>query len=222
MQLSDPLQLRVYYQNRIEINLGTLTEIDIKIATLKSILYDSGAVGVDEMGVIDLTNPDRVYFNNQASCVLPAGAGQPGWSWKDPYSETLEESLYRAQQEETDSSQEGTGEEGSTETTEGGEDSENQSSDGTSSESDTSESSYATSDGMIMPMMPGQSNSTAGSSTTSSETSSDTSTTQSETSSEQSQESSQTQVGAVGGVSGQGSTGSGVGTEAPSVPGISG
>lgn len=222
MELSDPMQLRIYYQNRIEIIFGTLTDMDVKTATLKAILYDSGAVGVDETGVINMINPDRIYFNNQAACTVPDGAAQPGWNWKDPYSETLEESLYQTQQEETDSSQEGTGEEGSTETTEGGEDSENQSSDGTSSESDTSESSYATSDGMIMPMMPGQSNNTAGSSTTSSETSSDTSTTQSETSSEQSQESSQTQVGAVGGVSGQGSTGSGVGTEAPSVPGISG
>lgn len=219
MQLSDPLQLRVYYQNRIEINLGTLTEIDIKFATLKSILYDSKAVGVDEMGVIDLTNPDRVYFNNQSSCVLPLGAGQPGWNWKDPYSETLEESLYQVQPE-TESVQENSGEDTSAETPEGDESGESQSTDDASSSSDAEESSYTTSDGMIMPMMPGQLN-PAGSSGTGNEASSSTSSEPSEPSSEQSQESSQTQVGAAGGVSGQGSTGSGVGTEAPSVPGIS-
>lgn len=226
MQLTDPLQLRVYYQNRIEINLGTLTEMDIKIATLKSILYDSGSVGVDEMGVIDLTNPDRVYFNNQASCVLPAGAGQPGWNWADPYSETLEESLYQTQQSEQPetSEQDGT-QEGNGETTEGGEQGESQTSEeSSSSEMQQDGESYATSDGMILPLMPSQPGSSGGSSSTGETgSSSDTAdTTSSATSQETSQQSSQPQVGVVNGASGQGSTGSGVGTQAPSVPGISG
>lgn len=226
MELSDPMQLRIYYQNRIEINFGTLTDMDIKTATLKSILYDSGAVGVDETGVIDMTNPDRVYFNNQATCAVPAGAAQPGWNWQDPYSETLEESLYQTTEEETTADgetadgQETAGtEDGSDETSSGTESSDGQDS------SETSGESYATSDGVMLPLMPGQQGDTASSdasSDTASQTSSD-SASQSQTSSESSQQSSQSQVGVAGsGLSGSGSTGSGVGTDAPSVPGISG
>ncbi len=224
MELSDPMQLRIYYQNRIEINFGTLTDMDIKTATLKSILYDSGAVGVDETGVIDITNPDRVYFNNQATCAVPAGAAQPGWNWKDPYSETLEESLYQTTEEETTADgetadgQETAGtEDGSDETSSGTESSDGQDS------SEASGESYATSDGVMLPLMPGQQTgggtaSSAASSDTASQTSSD-SASQSQTSSESSQQSSQPQVGvAGGGLSGSGSTGAGVGTDAPSVP----
>ena len=232
MELSDPMQLRIYYQNRIEIIFGTLTDMDVKTATLKAILYDSGAVGVDETGVINMINPDRIYFNNQAACTVPDGAAQPGWNWKDPYSETLEESLYQTQQpEETETTEQQGTEEGGSETTEGGEQGESQTSEEfSSSETQQEGESHATSDGMILPLMPSQSGSAAGfgssgSSSGSGETSSSSDTadnTSSETAQESSQQSSQPQVGAVNGASGQGSTGSGVGTEAPSVPGISG
>ena len=228
MELSDPMQLRIYYQNRIEIIFGTLTDMDVKTATLKAILYDSGAVGVDETGVINMINPDRIYFNNQAACTVPDGAAQPGWNWKDPYSETLEESLYQTPEEETTADgetadgQETAGtEDGSDETFSGTESSDGQDS------SETSGESYATSDGVMLPLMPGQQTSggtasSAASSDTASQTSSD-SASQSQTSSESSQQSSQPQVGVAGsGLSGSGSTGSGVGTDAPSVPGISG
>lgn len=222
MELSDPMQLRIYYQNRIEIIFGTLTDMDVKTATLKAILYDSGAVGVDETGVINMINPDRIYFNNQAACTVPDGAAQPGWNWQDPYSETLEESLYQTTEEETTADgetadgQETAGtEDGSDETSSGTESSDGQDS------SETSGESYATSDGVMLPLMPGQQGDTASSaasSDTASQTSSD-SASQSQTSSESSQQSSQPQVGVAGsGLSGSGSTGSGVGTDAPSVP----
>ena len=230
MELSDPMQLRIYYQNRIEIIFGTLTDMDVKTATLKAILYDSGAVGVDETGVINMINPDRIYFNNQAACTVPDGAAQPGWNWKDPYSETLEESLYQTTEEES-STDEVTGDQTAGEDTSGegdgsGETSSDTASSGGEESSETSqESSYATSDGMILPQMPGQQ---TGGSTASSTASPDTGSTatsdaSTQTSGDSSQQSSQPQVGTAGGsLSGSGSTGAGVGTEAPSVPGISG
>lgn len=230
MELSDPVQLRIYYQNRIEIIFGTLTDMDVKTATLKAILYDSGAVGVDETGVINMINPDRIYFNNQAACTVPDGAAQPGWNWKDPYSETLEESLYQTTEEES-STDEVTGDQTAGEDTSGegdgsGETSSDTASSGGEESSETSqESSYATSDGMILPQMPGQQ---TGGSTASSTASPDTGSTatsdaSTQTSGDSSQQSSQPQVGTAGGsLSGSGSTGAGVGTEAPSVPGISG
>ena len=135
MELSDPMQLRIYYQNRIEIIFGTLTDMDVKTATLKAILYDSGAVGVDETGVINMINPDRIYFNNQAACTVPDGAAQPGWNWKDPYSETLEESLYQTPEEETPAD-EGTAGSGETAAAEDGSDA--ASSDTESSEGESS------------------------------------------------------------------------------------
>ena len=230
MELSDPMQLRIYYQNRIEIIFGTLTDMDVKTATLKAILYDSGAVGVDETGVINMINPDRIYFNNQAACTVPDGAAQPGWNWKDPYSETLEESLYQTTEEESSTDEvtgdQTAGEDTSSEGDGSGETSSDTASSGGEESSETSqESSYATSDGMILPQMPGQQ---TGGSTASSTASPDTGSTatsdaSTQTSGDSSQQSSQPQVGTAGGsLSGSGSTGAGVGTEAPSVPGISG
>ena len=36
--------------------------------SLKAILYDSGSIGVEETGVLNLENADRSYFNNQSAC----------------------------------------------------------------------------------------------------------------------------------------------------------
>ena len=78
MDLSDEMSLKIFYQNRLEIDLGPLTDMDAKIAALKAILYDSGSIGVEETGVLNLENADRSYFNNQSACTLPTGARPAG------------------------------------------------------------------------------------------------------------------------------------------------
>ena len=165
MDLSDEINIRLYYQNRIEIRVGTLTEMDEKIATLKAVLYESGSIGVDETGSIDLTNPDRVYFNNQSSVSLPAGAGQPGWNWFDPHSDTLEQSLYAPAEDVSDSdSTDGTdasdGASDPSVSTDadgnfvGSADGSSDAETGDSSDSTSDAPSYDTSDGMRLPQLP--------------------------------------------------------------------
>lgn len=244
MDLSDEMSLRIFYQNRLEIDLGPLTDMDAKIAALKTILYDTGSIGVEETGVLNLENADRSYFNNQSACALPTGAGQLGWSWQDDYSETLMQTLFGVQETpETD----GTAEEGAGDgpetagdtsgaASEGGDAA---SSDAVSSDSsaESSEESYATSGGMRLPQLPSVGG-TSSSSTATSAPSSDTaepsvdagspeagSTAEpagTPASSESSAESSSGPTGAAGSTSGGGSTGAGVGSQAPSVPGIGG
>ena len=169
MDLSDEINVRLYYQNRIEIRVGTLTEMDEKIATLKAVLYESGSIGVDETGSIDLTNPDRVYFNNQSSVSLPAGAGQPGWNWLDPHSDTLEQLLYAPAEDASDSgSTDGTdASDGASDpsvstdadgnfvgSADGSSDSSSDAETGASSDSASDAPSYDTSDGMRLPQLP--------------------------------------------------------------------
>lgn len=236
MNLSDELRLRLYYQNRIEIDIGPLTDMDAKMATLKAILYESGTVGVDETGKIDLTNPDRVYFNNQTACSPPAGAAQAGWSWVDPYSESLEQVLYAPPEPEVTPEEAGTaegedGEEGEDTGTEGAEPSEDTASSDEAGSEPSSEESYETSGGMRLPQLPNVGGNNAASQDTantapqppavSSTPSSDAA---SEPPSSDSSTASQSfgPVGTAGSVSGGGSGNTGVGTQAPSVPSISG
>ncbi len=240
MNLSDELRLRIYYQNRIEIDIGPLTDMDAKMATLKAILYESGTVGVDETGRIDLTNPDRVYFNNQTACSPPAGAAQAGWSWTDPYSESLEQVLYAPPEpvvlpEETGTEPGEGGEEGE-DTVDSSE--EDVSSESVEPEDPSSEESYQTSDGMRLPQLPNvggnsvasspqgtvqtapQPPSVSSATPSSLESAPETHPSDNGTSSESSASSGP--VGVAGGAGSGGSGNTGVGTQAPSVPSITG
>ena len=245
MDLSDELSLRLFYQNRIEIDLGPLSDMDAKIAALSTILYGAGSIGVEETGVLDLANADRAYFNNQSACTLPTGAGTLGWSWQDEYSETLMQSLFGAQQTTPSPPEAGTVQ------TPGGTSAEGDASaadgaasggestavtDGTSA-SQSSEESYATSGGMRLPQLPsvgGTSDALTssapapdapapldGMSAPSTESSgvSDSQASSAPAGSAPAQQPSSALPGAGDAASG-GSTGSGVGSQAPSVPGI--
>ncbi len=242
MDLSNEIDLKIYYQNRIEIAIGTLTEMDAKISTLKAILYESGSIGVDETGVIDLSNPDRVYFNNQAACSVPDGAGQIGWNWSDPHSDTLEQSLY-TKDDETDEnadSSDSTAEDGAMqENSDSGTDESTEPSDDSSSEESSDNTpSYATSDGMRLPQLPsvgGSTGTTGGTgsgasssqspsvSFAASETGSSTpENTDKSSSDENTSSKAPGMAGAAGKESSGNGTGSGFGTQAPSIPGIGG
>ncbi len=245
MDLSDELSLRLFYQNRIEIDLGPLSDMDAKIAALSTILYGAGSIGVEETGVLDLTNADRAYFNNQSACTLPTGAGTLGWSWQDPYSETLMQSLFGAQQAPETPPEAGTVQTPDG-TSAGGDAAQADGSasggestavtDGTSAP-ESSEENYATSGGMRLPQLPevGGTGSAPASSAPAADALSPAGGTtvpaaepagppagpSSEPAAESvpAQSSSSALPGAGDAASG-GSTGSGVGSQAPSVPGI--
>ena len=234
MDLSDDMQLKIFYQNRLEVDMGPLVDMDAKVAALKTILYDTGSIGVEETGVLDLSNADRAYFNNQSACTLPPGAGQLGWSWQDEFSDTLMQSLFEAEETLEDS---GTTEEGedpaASGTTEEGDAAQSESGSDSSETASSEESSdsYATSDGMRLPQMPqiGGGTSSQASSAATSEPSVDTGSSDAASSSSSSSEGTSASsessassglTGAAGNATSGGSTGAGVGSQAPSVPGI--
>ena len=82
VDISNTISLKLYYQNRIEINLGSFSELDTKLAMVKAV-FDSGDIGIEESGTIDITDPDKMYVDSDAELDL-TGISSEGWTWIDP------------------------------------------------------------------------------------------------------------------------------------------
>lgn len=82
VDISNTISLKLYYQNRIEIKLGSFSELDTKLAMVKAV-FDSGDIGIEESGTIDITDPDRMYVDSDAELDL-TGISAEGWTWVDP------------------------------------------------------------------------------------------------------------------------------------------
>ena len=82
VDISSTISLKLYYQNRIEIKLGSFSELDTKLAMVKAV-FDSGDIGIEESGTIDISDPDKMYVDSDAELDL-TGISTDGWSWKDP------------------------------------------------------------------------------------------------------------------------------------------
>lgn len=82
VDISSTISLKLYYQNRIEIKLGSFSELDTKLAMVKAV-FDSGDIGIEESGTIDISDPDKMYVDSDAELDL-TGISTDGWTWKDP------------------------------------------------------------------------------------------------------------------------------------------
>ena len=91
VDISSTISLKLYYQNRIEIKLGSFSELDTKLAMVKAV-FDSGDIGIEESGTIDISDPDKMYVDSDAELDL-TGISTEGWTWKDPspYDASLED-----------------------------------------------------------------------------------------------------------------------------------
>lgn len=82
VDISSTISLKLYYQNRIEIKLGSFSELDTKLAMVKAV-FQNGDIGIEESGTIDISDPDKMYVDSDAELDL-TGISADGWTWKDP------------------------------------------------------------------------------------------------------------------------------------------
>lgn len=83
VDVRDSVDLKIYYQNRFELSLGSLSELPDKLAMFQSIL-NNGSLGLEESGTLDITDPDRCIVS-QAAPQLPVSTGLAGWNWLGPH-----------------------------------------------------------------------------------------------------------------------------------------
>lgn len=165
LDVSDSVNLKLLYQNRFEIRLGSSNELQDKLAMFSSVL-EGGSLGLEEMGILDISDPDRCIAS-QNSPTLPDGAAQAGWKWLDSHLENFDEFFGYAGEAADQPAESGVlvgGEEQNTdgenpENTSGEEDTEPVSEpafeDGSGESSDSADDGNTTSSpGYVMPQMP--------------------------------------------------------------------
>lgn len=109
IDITNTISLKIYYQNRFQINLGSLSELDTKLAMVYEV-FASENIGIDESGVIDITDPDKLYVDSDAELEL-AGLFSEGWEWTDPHTEPpVEEITEEENPQEEDENQSETAE----------------------------------------------------------------------------------------------------------------
>ncbi len=91
IDITNTISLKIYYQNRFQINLGSLSELDTKLAMVYQV-FSSGNIDVEESGIIDITDPDKLYVDSDATLEL-SGLFSEGWDWTDPHPEVYEEEV---------------------------------------------------------------------------------------------------------------------------------
>lgn len=89
VDISNTLSVKIYYQNRFQINLGSFSELDTKLAMVYEVIA-SGNIGIEESGIIDITDPDKMYVDSDAELELES-LFVDGWEWQDPHYEEVEE-----------------------------------------------------------------------------------------------------------------------------------
>ena len=91
IDITNTISLKIYYQNRFQINLGSLSELDTKLSMVYEV-FASDNIGTDESGIIDITDPDRLYVDSDAELEL-SHLFSDGWDWTDPHTEVAEEEV---------------------------------------------------------------------------------------------------------------------------------
>jgi len=81
VDLRDFIDVRLYYQNRFEIQLGSFSELQTKLQMVRTALR-SDKVGLDEHGVIYASSIDQLIVDN-AEINMPCKVGD--FTWEEPY-----------------------------------------------------------------------------------------------------------------------------------------
>ena len=89
VDIRDSVNLKLLYQNRFEIRLGTSGDLQDKLAMFSSVL-ERGSLGLEETGILDISDPDRCIASRDLPD-LPDGAAEAGWKWQDPHLENFDE-----------------------------------------------------------------------------------------------------------------------------------
>lgn len=80
IDLTDLIDVRLYYQNRFEIQIGSFSELETKLQMVRTAL-DSGKIGLEEHGIIYASATDQLIVDN-AEMVLPCDAAT--FTWEEP------------------------------------------------------------------------------------------------------------------------------------------
>ncbi|MCI8601229.1 MAG: FtsQ-type POTRA domain-containing protein [Oscillospiraceae bacterium] len=88
LDVRESLSLRLYYQNRFEVALGTLSELPEKLAMFQSVLKEGG-LGLEEKGVLNISDPDCCIVSHSEP-LLPEGVTLAGWDWTDLHLENFD------------------------------------------------------------------------------------------------------------------------------------
>lgn len=89
IDVSDSVSLKLLYQNRFEIRLGTSGDLQDKLAMFSSVL-ERGSLGLEEKGILDISDPDRCIASRELPS-LPDGTEEAGWVWQGPHLENFDE-----------------------------------------------------------------------------------------------------------------------------------
>lgn len=94
VDLTDDLSLTLYWENRIQVLLGSFSELDYKLAFAKTLLTDSKyaeIIGPDAVGTLDVESTSSgVQFFPDPNLEIP-GDGVSVWNWDDNLPDEPEE-----------------------------------------------------------------------------------------------------------------------------------
>ncbi len=86
VDLTDDLSLTLYWENRIQVLLGSFSELDYKLAFAKTLLTDeqyAEIIGPDAVGILDVASTSSgVQFFPKPDLEIP-GDGVSVWNWDD-------------------------------------------------------------------------------------------------------------------------------------------
>ncbi len=89
VDLSDEIKLTLYWENRIQVILGSFSELTYKLQLCKAILEDPTQLSADAKGVLDAENASSagVFYQSAPDLAVPGGGMGGVWNWDDAEAE---------------------------------------------------------------------------------------------------------------------------------------
>ena len=85
VDVSDELKLTVYWQNRIQVVLGSFSELTYKLQLCRAILEDSSRLSAEARGVLDAETASSagVFYREDPELAVPGNGSGGVWNWDD-------------------------------------------------------------------------------------------------------------------------------------------
>ena len=85
VDVSDELKLTVYWQNRVEVVLGSFSELTYKLQLCRAILEDSSRLSAEARGVLDAETASSagVFYRENPELAVPGNGCGGVWNWDD-------------------------------------------------------------------------------------------------------------------------------------------
>ena len=85
VDVSDELKLTVYWQNRVQVVLGSFSELTYKLQLCRAILEDSSRLSAEARGVLDAETASSagVFYREDPELAVPGNGSGGVWNWDD-------------------------------------------------------------------------------------------------------------------------------------------